>query len=246
MWTQEFRSRFEHAGDNGTTIDARLDSAFFVSINANGDSTRVIARGLDQRASTVVVGDVIKHTPFVEQARVAVSQDAHRIGFLAWHALTSTSGRYTVTVVGAKGDTVFSRSFPCAAAPIPSNLADGAVAQAVRDARAELASRGEPFDDAAAADLRRRLRAAVPLSRPCVSEVRFGVDNTTWVRLPRDRSGLSEWLGLDEHGQAFGTVGFSEDKVFRNFAISRANLWLIEVAASGVPSVVRYRIEPSR
>jgi hypothetical protein len=204
-------------------------------IAPDGVIRRIVARlpedGGSVNIKTADGGVYGASTPFYASTLRDDASDGSRIAFVS----TAMSGRdantFGVTVIGAKGDTIFSRRYPFTPVPLPRAAYDSVLD--LRLARAMI-----PEQRAALRSFSR------PPAYPPLSLVLVGRDGTIWIRL-RTVSQGRPWLVLDPKGEPIGSLMLSAEQA--GIAVAdRQNVWTLEADADGVQSIVRYRIQPAR
>jgi hypothetical protein len=227
------------AFDGGETRSSRTDSVRFVRTTPSGDSARVIA-AVPSNPARVAESGVVSSAPLADLPRYAIAQDGSRIAVLTARSTSATGGVLTLTVINAKGDTTLVRQYPATGVRVDPERADALSAQIVRNVNDGITR----LDPKQSEEFRRRLRAAVPVSKMDAS-VQLGVDSTVWIRRAHEPGGV-QWLVLDEKGAAVGVLPSTPQLAGSLMRMTRFKVWMVERGKAGVPSIVRYRIEPNR
>lgn len=149
---------------------------------------------------------------------------------------TSADASFTVTRIGASGDTTFVRRFLYEATRYTAEELDALAAEA---AASPFAPPGTATDPAAEA----RLRAAMefPDFRPVTQVAQLDSDGRIWMLRggPNDRS--ARWIVLDTDGLPLGELEFPSGFSFR--WSGGDVVWGVETDDLDVPWLVRYRME---
>lgn len=236
LWRETFSTSYS-TGPNSWS--SRTDSSLFVRVPKANDSERMLAR-IPRDPGYITVGGVTLHAPFSGGPTAAVAPDGNRIVIFAWRAPSVSGGTFTLTAISAKGDTLFVRHYPFSGIPVDPRHADNLVAQLIRD-HDRVEEGVHEIDSRTVDEFKRKLRAAVPPSRPSFGGVHIGLDNSLWLALPRVVGG-TPWLILDERGEPFGTV-LVPANLGLPVQFTRSNVWVVESKKDQPPSIVRYRIE---
>ena len=240
LWKETFATSFR-ISTNENELSSRTDSTVFVRTPKNSESERTLLRVPADRAD-VTVGELTLRAPFAGSAKASVAPDGGRIATVTWRATTPLAGTIALIVINSKGDTIVARRYPFNGTTIDLRTADNLVAQSVHDHDYLLADGTHRISARDADEFRRKLRAAVPLSRSPVAAVHFGVDNSIWMSLPRTPGG-APWLVLDEKGEPFASVTLPTS-AGRLSQMSKSSVWVIEQPKDGPPSIVRYKLVP--
>jgi hypothetical protein len=228
---QPWAARGERPGRELVSLDAGWDRPRLLAILRPGDAPLAI------RAGGVLVE--LGPQPFRDRPLLAIAPDGGgviivRRGLPAAVALNT----FTVTRLGAEGDTVFHVSVP---APL-IQLTDGVFAAAVNEiaSDARLSQRITSADGRRAALSRALYR---PRFHPPVSAVVAGNDGRTWLRSPDVRVSSIRWLVLDEQGRIERIV--LADRDFQILAASDDRVWGAARQEDGSVQIVQYRLEPT-
>jgi hypothetical protein len=207
--------------------------SYFMRTNENGSIQRVIGRmrrneGVLERRSGG--SRWVYRVPFFPRTMWDIASDASRIAIVSQALKGADSASYRVTVLGEKGDTVFSKKFPTTLTAIPKKTVDSAVA------RVSGSIRDHPLDE-----LRGLVAREIPPTYPPVEGLIFGVDTTIWLQL--HSSGADrQWLALDPMGGLIGVVSFPKTFVAR--AADHTHVWGFEAEGDQLRALVRYTITP--
>jgi hypothetical protein len=218
-----------------TTVDQQATPSgvtnAFLRLSADGVIQRVVAQ-IPRSGGTVDIrtpggGMVGGGVPFFASDLRDPASDGSRIAFVSTTLTGRDANTFRVTVIGAMGDTIFSRAYPFTPVPIPSALFDSAVsARIVRAQVPELKSYYRSVDK--------------PSAYPPVLSVMVGRDGTIWLRLRAIADGRP-WLVLDEKGNPIGSLMLSAKQT--GIAVAdRHNVWTTDSDADGVQSIVRYQV----
>jgi hypothetical protein len=132
---------------------------------------------------------------------------------------------YRVTLVRARGDTVFSSLVPFRPIAISSKMADSILGEHAASAPAPIAA------------LIRKMK--LPSTYPPVTQVLVSSDGTFW--LASHSNGVTrEWTRFSDAGHSVATVLLPEN--VRMFAATSNQMWGVERDGDGVPNLVSYRL----
>jgi hypothetical protein len=186
---------------------------------------------LSKESSTGAIGLPFPNTP-VE----AVATDGSGYAYVRAE-INSPVPSATATVVRASGDTVFSRSIPIAAEPIPPDVMENAYAVGPPGAGTGL---GETFRQKNGPKVVALIRAAPrPVFYPPLDRVNLSSSGWSLIGF-RTESREREYLVLDAAGRPFGSLRLPAATTIAQF--DGSVIWTIEHDRDRVPSVVRYRI----
>lgn len=157
----------------------------------------------------------------------SVSPDGDRIAFVTMATVGSDSGSYRVTVLGAKGDSVFSRRLPFAARAIPARFTDSLRALDAARPRQTL----PPGTEA---------RLGTPKIFPPIQRAILGRDGTVLLSYTTDGA-LAQHLLLSSTGQPLGMVSLPVN--VKVLAVSRDTLWGTAADENDLQSIVRFRLK---
>lgn len=195
-------------------------------VSPTGIVERIIAR--------MPIGDVQLNLPegsvpwpFPNRTIHEVSPDASRTAVAVASLEGADAGTFSVTVLGAQGDTVFSRHYPFESVPIPAGVGDSVIA----------ASASRISHPVLAAAFRRGAR--VPPVYPPLQGLVLGRDGTIWVQIT-GRGEERQYVVLGSDGDPLGTVLLPSRS--RVAAASRERMWVIERDEVNLESVVRYQV----
>ena len=162
--------------------------------------------------------------PFTFQLRIDVARDGSRFLYATADQWT-LDATYDLTVLRPTGDTVFARSYPYDAEPIPDSAMDRGIAEMVPEN--ELARRFRALG-----------RARAPVVYPPI-DVTLGLDGTVWVELRSPDPGRRVEV-IDEAGDPIGTLHLPPRSKIQQ--ASRTHVWVTERDPLDLASVVRYRV----
>lgn len=203
-------------------------------LTADGRPVRSIGRVAEDKGRVEIVAEgfspgATMRTPFHASPLWSVSTEARRVSMAETRFVNDRSGTFVVTMMDLRGDTIYARTFPFTAPPIPRAAMDSALRRLF------------PPTSPSAATLTAQLDP--PSSYPPLSELLLGRDGTTWVGLyPHGPS--RTWLVLDADGEPLGQVSLPSTERLR--AATASDAWVTRPNADGVESIVRYRITVSR
>lgn len=185
---------------------------------------RVVATPPNDEHWMVVAGGLGNPVPFVFRPRGDFAVDGSRLLFMTTDQST-LAPTYNLTLVRPTHDTVFSRSYPYPAEPIPDSAMDRGIAEMVPEN-----------------NLARRFRAQARELAPLVyppADVTLGLDGTIWVELRRTEGGTPVHV-LSESGDPIGSLLLPARS--RIHQASMTHLWVTERDPLDLTSVVRYRV----
>jgi hypothetical protein len=146
---------------------------------------------------------------------------------------TASEAPLRLTMVGASGDTIYSREYRVGTVPLTDHEWDAGL-------RAALARSDRPGRPYGLRELKEWLPR--PAHWPSATRVVLGLDHSVWIGLAEIPSRAEkEWAVMDENGVPLFRVELPRD--FRLFAVSRDVLWGVWQDEFDVPHVRRYRLE---
>jgi hypothetical protein len=205
--------------------------SYFMRTNESGSIQRVIGRvprnegTLERRSGN---SRWIYRVPFFPRTMWEIAPDASRLAIVSQTLKEPDSASYRVTVLGEKGDTVFSKKFPTTLTAIPKKTVDSAVA------RVSGTLRDHPLDE-----LRGLVAKEIPPVYPPVEGLIFGADKTIWLQV-HSTGADRQWLALDPAGVPIGVASFPKNFVAR--AADRTHVWGFETEGDQLRTLVRYAI----
>jgi hypothetical protein len=207
----------------------------YVHRTATGTMRALIETGyMEEQPWMMVVSGFGRPVPFVLSPQYAFAYDGSRIAQLTAPAPRGTEGAFTVTVLGSRGDTLASRTFPFRGVPIPRQARDSVLASFIP-------REGRPREGPA--DLPQRFQASARERMPSVytpvETILLGLDRTIWVGMRPTPEG-NGYLILDASGDPIGTLLLPASSRVRQATAAR--VWVTETDADGLSSVVRYRL----
>lgn len=199
-------------------------------VTVDGIVNRIIAAYPEGRSSfyTLVGGGAGGEFPFSIASFYGVSPDGSRTALVTPVVDGPNAPTVEVVMLGATGDTVYSRRYPFTGVPIPKAVADSTIA-----------ARSRVFSTEVRAEYRRQ--AYVPPVYPPIEGIVVGRDSTLWLRQRRTAQG-SPYLVLGPRGDVVGSVVLPANVTIK--AADRSSVWGLEVDEFDVPSIVRFRISP--
>lgn len=226
-------ARWAHRGKPGVA-DGRFEG--LVRREADGTARPVLVRNSQQDAPWAVqIPECCSFSvPFARAPQSVVAPDGQRVAELVTPSPASPEGRYTITLLGATGDTIFARSYAYRADPIPTRAADSALAK-TGPVPGHLIN--------VPADLPERVRAAARARMPrwyiAAEALLLGRDRTVWVEF-RPTSEGRRYLVLDNGGDPVGALLLPASTRVRQ--ASATHIWVTETDADGLSSIARYRV----
>ena len=205
---------------------------YFMRIGENGTIQRVVARfPRDRDRVEYKNGNSTRSipSPFPPLTVWDVSSDGARIAVVTTALRGADSASYRVTMIGEKGDTIYSRKFPFTPAPLTKQGVDS-----IR-ARLNRGMGGRAPDEAIESVLKQ-----LPAAHPAVESVVIGRDKTLWLEL-HSTGADRQWVMLDAAGAPASTVSLPKTFVLR--AADRDHVWGYEVDGDHVGAVVRYKVK---
>lgn len=173
--------------------------------------------------------------PFSLQSQYSFPYDGSRFGELSAPIPASVTSYFTVTVIRATGDTIFSRRYQFRGEPIPRQAKDSALAAMIPPS-GRVSEGPQDLPQRFQAMARDRMSSwYIP-----VETITLGLDQTIWIGLrPTDEG--RKTLILNGRGDPIGTVLLPRSSRLRQATAS--HLWVTETDSDGLTSVVRYRVE---
>lgn len=197
-------------------------------LQRDGTMQRIVGWLPDSRCSEDVPvsrGNVIVTIPFCHAVVRDVAPDGERLAFALPGAKPGTA---RIVVLGATGDTIFTREIARPAVPIPAALRDSVRASAMT------IPGGPPLEKAL---------SRIPTSYAAVPRILVGRDRSVWIEVAT-AGGPREWWGYDPAGAPLGSVQLG--RAVRPVAAERGTLWATETDEDGLQQVVRFRLTPAR
>jgi hypothetical protein len=219
-----------------------------VHVNADATAVRTVLDIPSQESFVVVNRQTGRGQSFAVRGAARpishVSQDGNRV-VIVHQNISATRPTMRISVLSPRGDTLVARSLPIT--PAPARQAE--FEQILTMQRRDLEAARPPHDKQFIDEFEQKMRAATPKVIAPISMVRLGIDNTIWLALPAQRDS-QPWLVLDPNGNPIGQLMVRSGGVggggFITAAVSRERLWGIQTNSDGVPSIIRYRVEPVR
>jgi hypothetical protein len=179
--------------------------------------------------------------PFTDSPLMAVAPDGSGIIIVRREAAAGAEpATFSVRRITPSGTVTFSRNYLYR--PLP--LSADAVERAVQEHMARMSNAGIPRPEAAA--LRRALRENLyrPRFLPPVTAVVVGRDGTIWLRREELGRPMAWWHVLDARGRLIARA-WVPARISVRYA-DRTQLWAVELDELDVPTLVRFRVVPSR
>jgi hypothetical protein len=161
----------------------------------------------------------------------AIAPNGSTVAFATSTTSGADSGITVVSVLGVKGDTIFSRRYPFAGVPVPRAYGDSIIAAMTRQRANVTLPPGMTAPP---------LPTFQPTIMPPVTSLVVGRDGTIWIG-QATTEGSKPWLLLDARGNPIGTVALPANVTIR--AAERGTIWATErTDVTGVENVVRYSV----
>ena len=205
--------------------------SYFMRTNENGAIQRVIGRiprteGVIERRSGG--SRWVYRVPFFPRTMWDVAPDGSKIAIVSQAVSGPDSASYRVLVLGEKGDTVLSKSFPAALAAISKKSVDSVLARVSGNLR------DHPLEE-----LRGLVAKEIPAMYPPIEGLILGADQTIWLQL-HSATAERQWLALDPAGNPIGVASVPKNFVAR--AADRGHLWGFEAEGDQMRTLVRYSV----
>jgi hypothetical protein len=201
----------------------------------SGAIQRTVAMVPETQAAVVLRGKGCEHVatiPFASRPMWSVSADGSRIVIATPGVSLADSGTLRLTVIGERGDTLFSRTLVQPAVRVPQASIDNLLS----NQRACGAFSVEAIRDS--------LSRRVSVFKSFLVAVLPGRDQTTWVtmRAAADTSMERTAIGLDERGEIIGAVALPVNQTL--VGADRGHIWMVETGRMRSPAaIVRYRLD---
>jgi hypothetical protein len=195
---------------------------------------------IEQREGTT--GGVVFVIPFYPRSLYDLAPNGDRSIVIRTSVLSSEGGTFHLTLLGAFGDTLVSRTYPFEGLPITQRMIDSALGPRSMPSRPNRDPELARWKSVAHEQLWTEARELIPPSAPQVIRVELGLDDTIWLQLRSEANG-QRWLILDGVGDPIGMLGLPIGSQVHQAA--RDAVWAVEKDADDVESVVRYRIRPA-
>ena len=209
------------------SIGGRRERARLVVLRVSRDGepsvVAVPPRSDDERWNVTISG-LTNPVPFAFRPWPEIAPDGSRFLFMTTDQST-LDATYNLTLVRPTHDTVFTRSYPYTAEPIPDSAMDRGIAGMVPEN-----------------NLARRFRAQARERAPVVyppTGVTLGLDGTIWVALRSKDRGTPMHV-LSETGDPIASLVLP--KRSRIQQASMTHVWVTEYDPLDLASVVRYRV----
>jgi hypothetical protein len=163
--------------------------------------------------------------PFPNSPRLAVSPSGDLITIARASLEGPDAGSFSVTALNPRGDTVFARSYPFEAVPIPRSVADSAIA-----------ARAARLPPALAEAMR---NAHIPPVFPPLANIIIGNDGTVWIQM-RDTDAGRPYRIVSGNGEPVGELVLDRTRTVA--AVTASSVWVLERDADDVQSIVRFRL----
>jgi len=205
--------------------------AYIVRISAAGSIQRTVARVPRDEGNVIIASGAQRRTmgiPYFPRTVWDVSSDGTRVAVVSTSMTGPDSATFRVTVIGAQGDSVFSRRLPF----VPMRMTAQSIDSIRTNVRTGVGARS-------ADEIRTLVTQRTPRYYPPVAGVRVGRDHTTWVQLRPTADGRP-WLVLDSAGAPIGMVTLPKEVMLQE--ADREHVWGFERSAGRIDALVRYRV----
>ncbi len=200
-------------------------------VSADGTIRHVMTRVPSMEGGSVRMevsgGFRMAQIPFVARPYWVVSGDGTRFAHLSTDVSSAPLPTYRVFVKDESGATVFDRTYPFEAVPIPTARMDSAI----------LAAAARVGD--LAAETESKLRPVAPEIYAEAQRLVVGRDGRVWIGM-RARPEGRRWRVLSPTGEPEADVMLSANVTL--WAADRTHVWGVERDELDVESVVRYRL----
>ena len=209
------------------SIGGRSDPARLVILRVSRDgepSVVAVPPRWDDERWNVTISGLTNAVPFAFRPWPKIAPDGSRFLFMTADQST-LDATYNLTLVRPTHDTIFARSYPYAAEPIPDSAMDRGIAEMVPEN-----------------NLTRRFRGLARERAPVVyppTAVKLGLDGTIWVTLRPTEHGTPVHV-LSETGDPIASLLLP--KRTRIQQASMTHVWVTESDPLDLASVVRYRV----
>jgi hypothetical protein len=169
--------------------------------------------------------------PFSQRHFFSLNDDATRYAYV-WASIEGPdAGTYRVDAWDARGDTVYSRTYPFALTEIPVAVADSAI-------EASAAFFGRNYNAGVAAAYSDMVPS--PQVLPPVNDLVVGNDGSMWIQLRSLDPQENRYEVLDPVGDPVGVVTLDRDMQIA--AATASHVWAIATDSLDVESVVKFAI----
>jgi len=224
--------RAVYAGDTllMSAFNRATQTASLLRTSSTGTIVKSIVDEPNAAPSSVTLdlanGKLSLRAPFMPRLLTDVAPDGRLSALLTTDMKQST---YTLTVIGANGDTAFVRDIGFVGEPVPSDSMEQAVEKALE----------RVTGTAQRMNAKRQVEALVPDHFAPVTRMVVDGLGRTWLGL-RPRAGVSRWLLFSGRGRPLGTVSLPGNS--RVVAASENAVYAITMDDMDVESVVRYAL----
>jgi hypothetical protein len=224
--------------------DGRIHSIPILRFPIAGGEPSVVVEteaGNRQVAIAVGTGQSYSAQPYSDAPFAVLSGEAQRVAVIERPtAAQEGDARYRVTMLGASGDTLWSREYTYAPSPVPAAERDS-----VRAARLERAVDFATRAGGTRADAEKQIdeKLHLPAFRPPIAEGRLTNDGSLWLRLTAAPGGATRWARLDPDGEPDATLDLPTG--LRLVEIQGSRGWAVQTDELGVPYVVSLKVGPA-
>lgn len=161
--------------------------------------------------------------PLSENTFVRVAPDGSSLMFVDGRVSGSSAGRFYITRLGLRGDTIYRRAYRYQPRPVPQEIADSIYGR---------------YSTVRMPELRDHIR--LPAVLPPVSAVVLNADGSAWLRRGERNLETVDWLVLDPQGLIRASLTLPIG--FRNPTVDGERVWGVVRDDLDISYVVRYRI----
>jgi hypothetical protein len=157
------------------------------------------------------------------------------------HLAPAKAGEVSVLVLGAAGDTIWTRSYPYEAVPLPQAEADSLLAPRLQSFLQFTKIEGSLSDAQAESIFRENVK--VSANRPPVEAVQVASDGTVWLLWATAAGSGEKWTVLSPTGDPVATLTYPQSLDVR--AVGKSFVWAAKAADGGAVELVRYKVGPA-
>jgi hypothetical protein len=187
------------------------------------------AKGIEAREGGKFIGNA--SLPFSSHTMEAAAPDGSRLAIAHASIEGPDAGTFSVTLLNATGETVFSRRYPFRKQPIPKHAGDSTI-----EAGYAFLRKGGGSGPQLAALYKRE--AKVPAMYPPLRDLIVGKDGSIWIGMrPEGKQRL--YYRITSKGVLAGELILPNNATIA--AADASRIWALEADEDDVQSVVRYR-----